>query len=351
VCSVEYPITSHRVPFEDPEESIMQQQVDVCRALLHDARLNDNDKRLWMIMQHDLKYVPHCKVYEKTYLAARLRLSRTTIYGSLARLAAAGWYDPTLPKVKDKPRRKRTSFISVPGTLLLSPDLSARDVIAYCRLKETGKQERECSYKTVAHLLGLCVTTTRRALAALAKASWLIVNQKNQKTPVFVKLDTPFDQFAREQANLFTNRLKRPRLKGEAIVQSMVEVLVDSEYWVGGYPSYLRNPRTDELLQIDLYLPKYRIAIEFNGPQHYRPTVFASQEKVLLQKERDEAKARQLTAHGIILVVLTAADLSLKTIAAKLRELGVPLRDLSLYPTLVGYIENRAAAYRRKAGV
>jgi hypothetical protein len=329
----------------------VQEQIDVCSTLLHDARLNDNDKRLWMVMQYDLKYIPHCKVYEKTYLAARLHLSRTTVYSSLDRLAAAGWYDPTIPQVVVNPLREGAHFISVPGTLILDPGLSAVDVIAYCRLKETGKHEGEYSYRTLADLLGLCLNTTKKVIATLAKTSWLIVNQENQNTPVFIKIDTPHDQITRELTNLLINRLEKPKLKGEMILQSMVEVLVDTEYWIGVYLSEVRNPKTDESLKLDIYLPMYRIAIELNGPRHYRFTDYITDEKVILQQEYDEIKVQPLKDRGIVLVVFTAADLSLDTVTATLRQLGVPLRDLSLHPTVVDYIESKVAAYRSNVGL
>lgn len=59
------------------------------------------------------------------------------------------------------------------------------------------------------------------------------------------------------------------------------------------------------------------------------------------QQRRDEIKAKLLKAKGITLIVLTAVDLSLDTIGAKLKAAGIPLCDLSPYASLANYVRPR----------
>lgn len=310
--------------------------IDVPVPLLDDHTLNDGDRRLWMIMQYDHMHVTDRNVYEKTYLAARSHHSRTTIYSSLARLAAAGWYNPTKPQVTTKPLWHRYACVSIPDTLVFDENLSDRDIIAYCRLAASPyRMLRRCSYKIVANILGFCVNTAKKTIAALARASWLIVNQKHQKAPVWITMDTPYDRYIRRMTNLFTRRLERAEPTGELIAQSMIEVLTNADFCARGFLSFLRNPETDELLQVDFWFPEHRVAIEYNGDHHNDPE----------QQRRDEIKAKLLKAKGITLIVLTAVDLSLDTIGAKLKAAGIPLCDLSPYASLANYLNNRAYGY------
>jgi len=40
-------------------------------------------------------------------------------------------------------------------------------------------------------------------------------------------------------------------------------------------PDWLKNPKTGRNLEIDIYFPKHKIAVEYNGKQHYHPIDFA----------------------------------------------------------------------------
>ncbi|MBY6278593.1 MAG: hypothetical protein CWE10_21135 [Symbiobacterium thermophilum] len=104
-------------------------------------------------------------------------------------------------------------------------------------------------------------------------------------------------------------------------------------------------------LHYDLLLPVSRVALEFQGPQHYRTTErYPSASQLQEQRMRDEVKRRFSDSHGIALIEVTAADLSFRTISALLRRHGVPLRtNLDDLHHLYSAIEAEAAKYRRWA--
>jgi hypothetical protein len=57
-------------------------------------------------------------------------------------------------------------------------------------------------------------------------------------------------------------------------------------------PLWLQNPKTGKNLELDIYYPDLKLAIEFNGIQH----------NLLLQKEKDYFKKQQCIKVGIVLL-------------------------------------------------
>jgi hypothetical protein len=144
-------------------------------------------------------------------------------------------------------------------------------------------------------------------------------------------------------------RLQRESGHGQSIALALVTlVAVPIRYCVNGRYDDLANPDTDELIEIDIFLPDYNFAIEFHGEQHFHPTSFASVEDVSKQQKRDVTKASLLKTKRKALVVLTTADLSVAAVTKKLQGL-IPLRNLDLYRRLVDYLNGVGEAYQRAA--
>ena len=58
-------------------------------------------------------------------------------------------------------------------------------------------------------------------------------------------------------------------------------------------------------LHLDFYLPKMKVAIEYNGAQHYRPVKwFGGQQSFKKQKERDRVKKEYCESHNIRLIII-----------------------------------------------
>jgi hypothetical protein len=71
-------------------------------------------------------------------------------------------------------------------------------------------------------------------------------------------------------------------------------------------PDFLRNPVTggDFNLELDCFNPSLKIAVEYNGVQHYQyiPFFHKNKEAFLNQKYRDDMKRRICRENGILLI-------------------------------------------------
>ena len=56
--------------------------------------------------------------------------------------------------------------------------------------------------------------------------------------------------------------------KETTMIRAMDELFPNSEYIVNGYYSWLKSPK-GKPMQLDWYSPDLKIAVEFNGQQHY----------------------------------------------------------------------------------
>jgi hypothetical protein len=71
------------------------------------------------------------------------------------------------------------------------------------------------------------------------------------------------------------------------------------------YPKWLKNPKTDHLLELDGYCDKLKIAFEHNGLQHYKKTNFHSTNKKFQDLQyRDRLKRQLCKSHGVKLIVI-----------------------------------------------
>ena len=71
-------------------------------------------------------------------------------------------------------------------------------------------------------------------------------------------------------------------------------------------PSWLRNPETGENLELDCYNDDLKIAVEYNGIQHYKWPNFTNQtqDQFINQIRRDEAKVEMCKRNDVYLIVV-----------------------------------------------
>lgn len=83
---------------------------------------------------------------------------------------------------------------------------------------------------------------------------------------------------------------------------------------------YIENYRPDWLygMELDFYFPNKKIAIEFNGDQHYVYTEFGEH---LAQARRDAIKAKICKERGIWLRVFDASDLEYTRLRSRCKKL------------------------------
>lgn len=93
--------------------------------------------------------------------------------------------------------------------------------------------------------------------------------------------------------------------RGEAICKETMERIYGVPF-ENTRPDFLRNPETNKTLELDCYNEELKIAVEYNGEQHYRfPNVFHKYQRDFEQQlRRDEFKAEMCKLHGIYLIVV-----------------------------------------------
>lgn len=94
--------------------------------------------------------------------------------------------------------------------------------------------------------------------------------------------------------------------KGEVICKNYVEYLFERPF-IKCRPSFLYNTVTHENLELDCYNADLRLAIEYNGRQHYEYVPFLhgnSRTNFHNQKYRDEKKKEMCEKQGIYLITV-----------------------------------------------
>lgn len=101
------------------------------------------------------------------------------------------------------------------------------------------------------------------------------------------------------------NNNKPKDSKGEVKCREILERLLNKQF-PKHRPDFLRNPVTDNNfnLELDCYNPELKLALEYNGVQHYKftPYFHKNKEAFLNQKYRDEMKRVKCREHGVALI-------------------------------------------------
>ena len=218
------------------------------------------------------------------------------------------------------------------GVLLATPEFH------HPKGKYTCKQLRA--------LTGRALKTIRRATDALIRRGWLVVDRKNHLCPFTFTVRNPIYEECLAELERIKRQIERAKFKGEAVMKAFSTLTVDSRDFVDNPRlGSIVNPFTGEMLELDrLYYG--RLALEFNGPQHYRETEFASAQEVQKQRARDAIKAMICQDQGIPLVVIRPEDLTLETMIKKLSPY-LPMRDLRNKGLIIRYLERTAEDYRQ----
>ena len=93
--------------------------------------------------------------------------------------------------------------------------------------------------------------------------------------------------------------------KGEKLCCETMEKIYGVPF-TSTWPEWLRNPETGEKLELDCYNEDLKLAVEYNGEQHYNWPNFTNQtqEQFINQVRRDEFKMKMCDRNGIYLIVV-----------------------------------------------
>ena len=319
--------------------------------LLLDSTITASAKVIWMVLRLHPALTKQRRP-SPTRLAELTGLSRPTVRLGLKRLAASGWYrlsppGPTQPAIEPKIRR----FVKIPRELLEDHAVRPQAVVMYGVLRATpgfkpptGKYTR----KQLREMTGKTLKTISRATNMLAACGWLQRTRKNHLCPYIFTVRNPVYEACQDELRRMKRQMDKAKYIGEETMRQYLTALVTSvEFEDNASPGFLVNPFTHERMELDRYYPG-RAAFEFNGPQHYEPTEFATPEDVEKQQARDDIKAGICQRRGIPLVIIRPEDLTLETMIQKVGS-HLPIRDLSNSGPIIQYLEKISYRYRKAA--
>lgn len=93
--------------------------------------------------------------------------------------------------------------------------------------------------------------------------------------------------------------------KGEQICRETMERIYGVPF-INTRPKWLKNPTTNRNLELDCYNDKLKLAVEYNGIQHYKWCSFAKQTYSDFREQirRDRIKVELCEQHGVYLIVV-----------------------------------------------
>ena len=94
--------------------------------------------------------------------------------------------------------------------------------------------------------------------------------------------------------------------KGQQECHNVLKELFPKNIFKTVRPDFLQNPKTKRNLELDLYCEELKLAIEYNGAQHYffSPHYHPTLDHFEKQKYRDQLKKRLCKKNKIILIVV-----------------------------------------------
>ncbi len=101
------------------------------------------------------------------------------------------------------------------------------------------------------------------------------------------------------------SRLNTRMSNGEILCKKIIEEIYEKPFYTIR-PNFLKNPETGRNLELDLYNDEKKIAIEYNGKQHYvwPNGIHNSYETFIKQVRRDQYKVDKCDENGIYLITV-----------------------------------------------
>lgn len=178
----------------------------------------------------------------------------------------------------------------------------------------------------------------------LAGHGWIVKAKQGSRTVPVPAIPHPVQE--QMVKDLYTG-YNASRLKGEYLVKTWLNRLVlTDEYIDNARPSFLQNPLTGELMELDRFMPTLNAGIEYHGPQHFAPTkAFPDTAQFKKRRARDLMKRSLCDENNITLIIVTAEDLSLQGMLSKLPK-DFPIRQVDVGGPYIKALQSLSAEYR-----
>ena len=104
---------------------------------------------------------------------------------------------------------------------------------------------------------------------------------------------------------IFIFKDKEMTSKGERRCKYSIQRILKRSFYKAR-PDFLKNPETNRNLELDLYNDTLKIALEYNGIQHYKytPRFHKSYLAFVRQQERDVLKRQLCKLNGVYLITV-----------------------------------------------
>ncbi len=100
---------------------------------------------------------------------------------------------------------------------------------------------------------------------------------------------------------------KKKIYKGEETCKHVLDKLLPGYNFIRCRPDFLKNPETGKNLELDFYCDKLKLAVEFNGQQHYQYTEYYHKHdhyNFYQQQQRDQSKRDLCMKNNIKLIIV-----------------------------------------------
>lgn len=292
-------------------------------------------------------------------LRAGVGVCQNSLLKYLRQLKEAGWLSWTrigLRTIDCQILTRRGPAISIPTDLLHDRKLPHAAKWVWGVINRT---KSHLHYKELIRQTGYCQESIAKYIQQLTESRWLqgTVQRVMRLAQFALQVLNPLE--LKRQQELNTLKLGMALAKeqkgyslGQYLLARMARVitapntlLIENAELVG-----LDNPETGGRMHYDLFLPQYRLALEYHGRQHHEPTeLYPSEQACEAQQRRDRLKAELSYEADVELHSLTAQNLSFDYLRTLL-DGRVPLcADMKGREHLYDLLERAAAAYRRRA--
>ena len=233
----------------------------------------------------------------------------------------------------------------IPDEVLLSPGLPehAKCLYMYFRM-ESKNTENRCfmTRERLQELSHLSKETVIKDLGLLMEAG-LIIRQRRSEYPVI----DPSEKGWLNLVEVVKKRLYAAPSRGQGLALETCTLWVDcDEFQDNARPAFEVNPETGHLMELDRWYPKYKVAIEFQGLQHYGPTrLYPDREEARKLRARDLMKLGLATEAGVRIIAVHRQDLSLQGMKDLLAP-WLPLRKGVEGSLVALFLEKECQAYR-----
>lgn len=201
--------------------------------------------------------------------------------------------------------------------------------------------------KSFAHLVsvsGVAKAVVKRECKTLKEKGW--VSFELEKSRPTIIIPTAPDEVQEEMVEQIRDIKASWVHYGESIMKAMLDNAVASRDFLDNCrPTHIANPRTGYCLEFDRLYHRLKVAFEFQGAQHRKLTpLHQTAEEFEEARMRDLIKMGLSTKHGIDVVEITAADLTIDRMIAKIPS-GMPLVRVDRASRFIRYLNQTGQEY------